>query len=88
MGVFLVLSFSLFVAIIVSLVGLLPPGYASMSFSEMQDYVDQLEIDDIIAVRWLWWTTVAVWAYGIFDAYLGGRARRKADALSDENGGR
>lgn len=82
MGVFLLLSVALFVAILVSVVGLLPPNVASMSFVQLQDYVEQLEVEDIAALRWLWWATVAVWAYGIFDAFLGGLARRKAEPSS------
>lgn len=85
-----VLFIVLFTGLSVALVGvtvwgvlpLLPPGGSPVSMLEVRALTTRLMVEKGTAIETVWWALIAVWVYGILDAFLGARARARAPGAS------
>jgi hypothetical protein len=82
MGLFLVLSVALVVVIVAAMLPLFPTeGVAPLSMDEARAFATRVWVERGAAIQAVWWGLIAVWVYGILDAFWGARARaRAADA--------
>lgn len=81
MGLFTALSLALIVVTVWGVLPLLPPDGSPVSLLEVRALTTRLMVEKGTPIETVWWAMIAVWAYGILDAFLGARARaRAADA--------
>lgn len=80
-GFFTFLSVALVAVTVWGVLPLLPPGGSPLSMLEVRALTTRLMVEKGTPIETMWWGMIAVWVYGILDAFLGARARaRAADA--------
>lgn len=82
MGLFFALSVALVVVTVWGILPLLPPGGSPLSMLEIRALTTRLMVEKGTPIETVWWGLIAVWVYGILDAFLGARARARASGAS------
>ena len=77
MILFLLVIFGFMITLSVSLAALLPPDMA-VSPEQVRDLVEGIVEERSGFITAFWYLTLAIWGYGILDAYLGARDLVKA----------
>ncbi len=77
MILFLLVIFGFMITLSVSLAALLPPDMA-VSPEQVRDLVEGIVEERSGFITTFWYLTLAIWGYGILDAYLGARDLVKA----------
>jgi TM2 domain-containing membrane protein YozV len=67
-----------FVGISAALLSIVPPGMV-LSIEEAQGYANRLMEEKGAFIQTFWFLILAIWGYGILDAFLGARARLAKD---------
>jgi len=80
MALFLALSVALCVLVVWAVLPHIPRDGATMSFLEVQALGTRVMVEKGRSIEATWWAMITVWVYGIFDAFLGARARARATA--------
>jgi hypothetical protein len=81
MALFLALSVALVVVIVAAVLPILPDtGGAPLSLDEARAFTTRVWVERGDSISGVWWGLMAVWVYGILDAFLGARARARAAA--------
>lgn len=79
MALFIALAVALVVVIVAAVLPILPDtGGAPMSLEEAKAFTTRVWVERGRGITAVWWGLMAVWVYGILDAFLGARARAAA----------
>ncbi|MBK6880757.1 MAG: hypothetical protein IPO76_04450 [Elusimicrobia bacterium] len=80
MVLFLALSVALCVLVVFAVLPHIPRDGSTMSYLEVQALGTRVMVEKGRSIEATWWAMITVWAFGILDAFLGARARARANA--------